>query len=372
MPVGKKSFGKIFIGKEYILGENNQKPTLNNYITKGKNRAVPSPDYFRAFLFEIHTASINVSSRELSPFSRAMTENLRIRCDSKMFPPSELVEHYHRVYTPVKILLLCFRNYVTDSFFGTEFMPLDIFKYIFLFTFPKLYVKSSESNWKDTLVMENVWQFCKVFNKVNAQNQVIPHTSQVQWRHPAEIHYNKEKNVYTEEFHKWQKKGITNKNPVRYPNSYRVKTDPSLRPLFSTGFNFITAQPDPSIHLSYIESRKKIYLEFYRIIKEYNNTYEKMLRLLKMGKNILICEVDGPDQNNLDHYMRAYNVGQDFIKDGVTLGTKQNLEIFLNDDTRPFGHGFTIAMLLLEDLEKSVLIKDTVFKAKKIKLESQK
>jgi len=107
----------------------------------------------------------------------------------------------------------------------------------------------------------------------------------------------------------------------------------------------------------------------YRITLRYNEYFQKLIEKLKKGKNILIIEVDGPDQLLLPYYKQKYGVGDDFIKNGITEATDKNLNIFLNDPMRPFGHGFTIAMILKEELARLNLIAKDQSKTEKLKVQ---
>ena len=70
------------------------------------------------------------------------------------------------------------------------------------------------------------------------------------------------------------------------------------------------------------------------------------------GENLLIIEVDGPHQESLDYYKEKYEVGDDFIQKNTMLANDENINIMLNDTKHPFGHGYCLAMTLLDkDIE---------------------
>lgn len=69
--------------------------------------------------------------------------------------------------------------------------------------------------------------------------------------------------------------------------------------------------------------------------------------MLKDGKNLLIVEVDGPHGESLDYYKKKYKVDDNFIEDDTILATKENLKIMLNDTKHAFGHGYCLAVALL-------------------------
>jgi hypothetical protein len=74
----------------------------------------------------------------------------------------------------------------------------------------------------------------------------------------------------------------------------------------------------------------------------------ELKKRLDDGENLLIIEVDAPHQESLDYYMRKYKVAANFIERDSSLATKENLDIFLNDPTHPFGHGYCLAIALLD------------------------
>jgi hypothetical protein len=54
---------------------------------------------------------------------------------------------------------------------------------------------------------------------------------------------------------------------------------------------------------------------------------------------------------SLDYYIDKYNVNDDFIVSDGTPGTvscnAENMNILLNDNLHPFGHGYCLGMSLL-------------------------
>jgi len=60
-----------------------------------------------------------------------------------------------------------------------------------------------------------------------------------------------------------------------------------------------------------------------------------------------------PHQESMDYYKQTYNVSDDFIENGTMLATEENLMLMMVDPKHPFGHGYCLAMALL-DLEHLV------------------
>jgi hypothetical protein len=80
--------------------------------------------------------------------------------------------------------------------------------------------------------------------------------------------------------------------------------------------------------------------------------FKKLLKKLKSGINLLIIEVDGPHEDHLNYYKEKYGVADDFIQNNTILVTPDNMNIMLNDDKFPFGHGYCLAMALSDVLDK--------------------
>lgn len=185
--------------------------------------------------------------------------------------------------------------------------------------------------------LENVWQFSKVYESVpRSVQRYSRYNPMIIWDHPAEVHLDEDGNL-TNEYLNWRKKGIYNPYPVRYPVGYqhRHKCICSLKTPYSK-------------QLNYIEARKEIYLPLYleAVVKE--PLFKELKHMLAEGINILIIEVDGPHQESLDYYIKKYGVDDDFINLNSMAATKENLDIMLNDPKHPFGHGYCLAMALLD------------------------
>lgn len=90
--------------------------------------------------------------------------------------------------------------------------------------------------------------------------------------------------------------------------------------------------------MNLIEARKEIYLPIYKELVKKQPKFEKLVKLLKKGTNLLIIEVDGPHEESLDYYKEKYGVEDDFIENNTILATKENMDIMLNDPKHSFGH----------------------------------
>jgi len=101
--------------------------------------------------------------------------------------------------------------------------------------------------------------------------------------------------------------------------------------------------------LNYIESRKILYEPLYCKLVKKEEKFKKLEKQLAAGKNLLIIEVDGPHQEDLEYYKTNYNVSDNFIENNTMLATANNLNIMMNDPKHPYGHGYCLARALLKN-----------------------
>jgi hypothetical protein len=199
-------------------------------------------------------------------------------------------------------------------------------------------------------ILENIWQFSKIYAKVPKSVQKYSRwNSTVIWDHPAETHFipNSEdpedfsKGQILDAYWVWRKKGMNAKYPIRYPIGYAGRH----KCLFSfVGENNLNGiEP-----LNYIEGRKRIYVPLYLSMISNQPTFLDLKARLQSGENLLIIEVDGPHQESMEYYKSKYGVADDFIESDTMLATPENLLIMLEDPKHPFGHGYCLAMGLLD------------------------
>jgi hypothetical protein len=203
-------------------------------------------------------------------------------------------------------------------------------------------------------IMENIWQFSKIYKNVPATKERYSRYDQrVIWEHPAEIHTDQvsaNEHKPNEYYKKWRAKGFSCPDPIRYPVGHSHRKE-CLGAITESELEKCSDPEYVPKLLNYVESRKEIYLKVYHdlVIKE--PKFLKLLEMLKKGVNILIIEVDGPHQEDLDYYKEKYNVPDEFIINHTMLVTKENLDIMLNDTRHPFGHCYCLAMSLLEQIK---------------------
>lgn len=195
---------------------------------------------------------------------------------------------------------------------------------------------------EDGVIMENFWQFSKVYEKVPRSKQTFSRSNKtIVWDHFAEQHLID--GELTRAYFDWRSKGMQNGHAVRYPVGFHHRHECKYA---------LAYEPDKSIDpvkkLDYVESRKKIYVkEYCRLVKRVGK-FEELKHRLDSGENLLIIEVDGPHQESLDYYRDKYRVGDDFIDRDSTIVNESNIRIMLNDEKHAFGHGYCLAMALLD------------------------
>lgn len=189
-------------------------------------------------------------------------------------------------------------------------------------------------------IFENIWQFSKVYEKVPKSVQKYSrYNNRIIWNHPAEIHIKNEN--LTDEYYKWREKGFNAPYAIRYPVGFNAR---------STCLYALANNVDGTIKtekLNYIQARKEIYFPLYCELAKKCKEYSELKEMVINGKNILIIEVDGPHQDLLSYYKKKYNINDDFIVNNTMLATNDNLNIMLNDEKKPFGHGYCLAWALL-------------------------
>lgn len=190
-------------------------------------------------------------------------------------------------------------------------------------------------------IIENLWQFSKYYANVPSSVQRYSRFDRrIIWQHPAECHQSD--GAPNEAYLAWRKKGMSNNDAVRYPVGFSSRNECICA--FKEGED----GPDLSRPLGYIAARKEIYLPEYTKAVINTDKFRVLKSMLDKGENLLIIEVDGPHQESLSYYRGEYGVGDDFIVDDTVLVTPENMEILLNDDRHNFGHGYCLAMALLD------------------------
>jgi hypothetical protein len=183
----------------------------------------------------------------------------------------------------------------------------------------------------DGTIFENEWQRYKVYRKIDAQNQ-----SYCDWTYPETVHYDASDTFKEEEWKKWSEKLKHHKKAVRHPNGRAI-------PVFAFYNNE---------RLGVVEARKKIYIPMLQKIYRKHPDYHKILTMLQEGKNVILIEPDGPPMAD------ALDVDIDLLTKLQDVTTRKEFwktiekEYYDQDKYFPYGHGYVLALTLLQDLQK--------------------
>jgi hypothetical protein len=136
---------------------------------------------------------------------------------------------------------------------------------------------------------------------------------------------------------------MNNWYPVRYPNGYEGRRQ-VLCSLWPKSPELANSREEKDYdRLDYIEARKVIYYGEYARLAPRNAEFQKLYARVRRGENILIVEVDGPDPDlSYPPYNRISRKSPGLLID------RETATMLMNDRKKPFGHGYTIACLLLD------------------------
>lgn len=175
-------------------------------------------------------------------------------------------------------------------------------------------------------IMENYWQFHKVWETVSAQKQSISRfDSRPRWVWPAEKHFIND--TVTEKYITWRNAGISHDRWVRYPNGF-ANHSKCLGSWYKGKL------------IGIVEARKKIYFKKYREIAIQTDQFIALQKMLAEGINIQIVEVDGPN------YLESFPYNK--CVDNSLVMTEKRLRALIENKDHAFGHGFALAACLME------------------------
>lgn len=185
-------------------------------------------------------------------------------------------------------------------------------------------------------IFENIYQGSKCYKNIPATKiNYSRWDNRVIWQHPAEQHVDNNGNILPA-YWQWREKVMKNKFHLRYP----------VGKAYAKYCLFAIPEDNLNEKLDYISSRKRIYAKLYIDLVRKQPKYDELITKLENGQNLLITEVDGPHQESIDYYVENYLVDEEFIENDTMEASEHYLNIMLNDDKHPFGHGYCLAMAL--------------------------
>lgn len=127
----------------------------------------------------------------------------------------------------------------------------------------------------------------------------------------------------------WHDKLMRNKTAVRRPNGRAI-------PLYAWW---------EGEKLGVVEARKRIYIPYLQELYRKHPVYQQLLEMVRGGQNICIIEPDGPDPS-------YYCEGVDMNLEKLIEWQDRTLLSELSGRYFPYGHGYVIALTLLEDIQR--------------------
>lgn len=193
------------------------------------------------------------------------------------------------------------------------------------------------------MIMENIWQFGKIYRRVPKSVQPYSqYDDTIVWNWPEEQHVDDKDNILPA-YWNWRQEGMMCKYAIRYP----VGKGHASKCLGYLHYDK-DEQGDVSMKLlDYIQARKEVYFKVYVDLVKRERKFKQLQERLSKGENLLIIEVDGPIQASMQYYKETYGVPDNWIEKDTILVNEDNMRILLNDPKHPFGHGYCLAMALL-------------------------
>ena len=191
-------------------------------------------------------------------------------------------------------------------------------------------------------ILENLWQFSKIYSTTPSVRRPYSRwDKRIIWERGSETHIVDSK--ITQEYMDWRRDGFNCGDAIRYPVGYNHRhlcrgliKDPAV------GMNV------DENGLGYIDSRVEVYIPEYIKSVKMEDDFVSLKKRYEGGENILIIDVDGPHQESLDYYVSKYGVVETFIENGCVNATPESLAILMGDEKHPFGHGYCLAMALMD------------------------
>lgn len=192
---------------------------------------------------------------------------------------------------------------------------------------------------KECATFETWWQSFKVWKDVDGERHVDDTKDQLP----------------NEAWHKWHDTLLANPKPIRRPNGRAI-------PLYAWW---------REQKLDVVQARKELYIPYAQRLYRAHPMYRKLFEMVYLeGKNICILEPDGPQ-----HFLFPDGVRLDLetlraLQNVTQLGQFPNLSEdqiktlkYTGADKKyvPYGHGYVLALTLLEDAETCAIKRPCVY-----------
>jgi hypothetical protein len=180
------------------------------------------------------------------------------------------------------------------------------------------------------IIFENYWQSLKIYPEVSEQ-EIYCHFSRkgdsryLWYKYPYEKHLSND--CILPEYYKWRENLWNCKKPIRYPNGFSGRSK----------CKFAVVNDE---RLGYIDYRKKVYFTEYRRLIREKESFKKLVKKLKTGKNLVIYEIDVPALSKNGNFKEVND-------DGTYECTIEKLDVLLDSPEEAFGHGLALVYELL-------------------------
>lgn len=201
-------------------------------------------------------------------------------------------------------------------------------------------------------ILENIWQFSKVYKKVPKTTQKYSrYSNKVIWKYDDETHIDDNNTLLLSSYWNWRTRGKNSLDAIRYPVGFSNMSK-CLFAIKESDIENLNKENSINLNsirkLNYIQARKEIYLQEYKNMVRTQKQFKELKKMLDDNINLLIIEVDGPHQETMNYYKQKYNVKNDFIVNDTIEVNQTNMSILLNDEKHPFGHGYCLGIELLD------------------------
>ena len=195
-------------------------------------------------------------------------------------------------------------------------------------------------------LFENIYQMSKIYEVLPKSKQIYSYYQpKIIWEWPEDIHI--QNGIIQNNYYDWRKQGMESKEPIRYPVG-RKNTHLCKGIIIEDEQKEYNKEYKLSDAIGYIEGRKQLYLPLYCKLVKQQPLFKQLYNRLRKGENLLICEVDVAFQEGLEYYKEKYGTANDFIINDTMEINEENIKIVLNDEKYRFGHGYCLAMALLD------------------------
>jgi len=164
---------------------------------------------------------------------------------------------------------------------------------------------------------ESWWQFHKVWETVAGERHIG------------------DDGLPNEAWYAWQKAGYANPKAIRRPNGYE-------KPLYAW---------HNQQKLNVVEARKQLYIPELQRLYRAHPVYQKLLDIVRNGQSVVIIEPDGPAEDT-----RCQPLSKETLVALQDCTTCKEAALLFglssgSDHYFPYGHGYVIALTILQDLE---------------------